>query len=369
MLETAPEVVQRLGYPTRALRFVLSRTWPFPGDQDTDNMSGLDCTLVVMRHVLAHASVLDTGMSQELKDDGLAFLCLFDFAGDTPEKRALIQGERVNAFETIRDAGHPRDVKFRTLIKSTCLWEELRADPYQPILCKQPGSEQWALATDTSHHTPPSIRWETAHHSTIQAAIDASFGMRTDDDGVTSALFGAAPVFLSVLYTPNGEKDVDFGIHSVCEVSLPRHMPMPTVGQNEVVFEDLGTDRYRLIAVVRMRTPGPVEHDYVRLYDVDGNNILPLGDRSRYAGILDDSWSLADQDRCCMLFYVRVDSQRPDGGPWIEEVHIDEHTDTTESNDVTADGGEQPRDLQTGPTTPKTPNKRPLPPLMSSGSI
>lgn len=340
-LETASEVVQRLGYPTRALRFVLSRTWPFPNGQDPHNMSGLDCTLVVMRHVLAHASVLDIGLSQELREDPLTILCLLDFTGDTPEKRALMQEERLTAFESIRNPGHPSGIRFRTLIKSTSLWEELRADPYQPVLCKQPASEQWALVTDTRYYTPPSIRWETAHHGTIQAAIDASFGIRTDDDGVTSALFGAAPVFLSVLYAPNGEKDVDFGIHSVCDVTLPRHIPIPTAGQNEVVFEDAGMDWYRLIAVVRMRTPGPVEHDYVRLYDVDGNNIPPLGDRSRYAGILDDSWSLSGQDRCCMLYYVRVDRPAPEGGLWIEEVHIE----TTEPNDMAAVDSKQAEDL------------------------
>lgn len=355
-LETAEEVVQRLGYPTRALRFVLSRTWPFPDGKDPDNISGLDCTLVVMRHILAHASVLESGLPQELREDALTTLCLRDFTGDTPQKRALIQEERVSAFDAIREAGHSQDMKFRTLIKHTSLWEVLRADPYQPVLRQETASSEWALATGTHHYRPPSIRWHTADHGTIQAAVDASYGLHTDD-GVTSALFGAAPVFLSVLFSPTGPHDVDFGIRSVAELALPRHIPMPTTDQNGVVFEDVGTDRYRLIAVVRMRPRGAHEHDYVRLYDIDGNNILPLGDRSRYAGIVDDSWSMADQDRNCMLFYVRVNHPAPKGGQPIEEVHND-----TKDNPITIADSEKAQDVQ----TPKTPNKRPLPPLMSS---
>lgn len=361
-LETAEEVVLRLGYDTAALRFVLSRTWPFPDGQDPHNISGLDCTLVVMRHVLAHASVLDSGLPQGLREDALTILCLRDFTGDTPQKRAQIQEERVSAFDGIRKTGHPRDLKFRTLIKHTSLWEVLRADPYQPVLLQQPGSAEWVLATGTSHYRPPSIRWLTADHNTLQAAVDASYGLHKDDAGVTSALFGAAPVFLSVLFAPTGAHDVDFGIESVAEIALRRHLPMPTTAQNGVIFEDVGTDRYRLIAVVRMRTPGPHEHDYVRLYDIEGNNILPLGDRSRYAGVLDDTWPLADQDRCCMLFYVRVDHPAPEGGIWIEEVHNEEA-----DNRVTIGDSEQPQDVHAQDAqTPKTPNKRPLPPLMSS---
>lgn len=344
-LETVWEAVQALGYPddSEVLSFVLSKTWPFPDGQDQDDMSGVDCALVVLRHVLAQSPVIDSEISQRLSADAVFDLCTRDFSGETPEKLAKMHRERVQAFKTIGGL-MGKEPMFRAIIISSQLWREMPCNPYQPVLSQEPGSEQWVLASDQEYYKPPSIRFKTAEHKTIQEAIDASFGVHEDPkSGVKSAMFGACPCFLSILYRPNGERDPDFGIDSVAEVKLPRHTPKTV--QDGVIFEKAGSARYRLIAVVRTLTKGHVGPEYVRIYDVGGNNILPLGDKSRYAGIIDDNWSLADQDRTYMLFYVRLDRPVPEGGPpRMEEVHHEEHVQPGE-NDGEAE------------TNPKTPSK------------
>jgi hypothetical protein len=383
-LETASEAIQAMGYPKdpEILSFVLSRTWPFPDGQDPYDMSGLDCLMVVMRHILAQSSEINSDLSEKLQQDPLVDLCRRDFSGETPEKLANMQKERVHMFECISDIIEEEDIPFRRIVSGGAFWEELSCDPYLPVLHQKPGSERWVLAPDDSYYTPPSIRFRTTEHSTIQAAVDASFGIHENPkSGANSALFGAAPCFLSVVCVPNGEHIPNFGIDSVAEVKLPRHKPNNIEGG--VVFEEAGTSRYRLIAVVRRRLMGRDEHDFVRIYDVDDKNILPLGDKSRYAGIIDDNWSLADQDRSCLLFYVRLDRPVPEGGPpRIEEVHHEEHVQTGENDGTAAavsqvnvaDGeqahgehahgehadGEHARNMQ---TEPKTPNKLAPPPI------
>jgi len=99
-LETASEAIQAMGYPKdpEILSFVLSRTWPFPDGQDPYDMSGLDCLLVVMRHILAQSSEINSDLSEKLQQDPLVDLCRRDFSGETPEKLANMQTERVSAY-------------------------------------------------------------------------------------------------------------------------------------------------------------------------------------------------------------------------------------------------------------------------------
>lgn len=371
-LGTVWDAVQALGHPddSEVLSFVLSKTWPFPDGQDRDDMSGVDCALVVLRHVLAQFPVIDSDMYQRLSHDAVFCLCTKDFSGETPEKLEKMHKERVQAFKTIGGVMGTAPT-FRSVITSCAIWREFTCSPYQPVLSQEPGSEQWVLASDQVYYRPPSIRFKTAEHRTIQHAIDASFGIHQDPkSGVKSAMFGACPCFLSILYRPNTERDPNFGIDSVAEVWLPRHTPKTV--EDGVIFEEAGSTRYRLIAVVRTHTMKHVGHEYVRIYDIDGNNILPLGDKSRYDGIIDDNWSLADQDRCYMLFYVRLDRPVPEGGPpRMEEVHHEEHAQTSENNGETAvvaqvdaadaeqPGGEDSDADHAGKTetNPKTPSK------------
>lgn len=120
-----------------------------------------------------------------------------------------VQEERVTAFESIRNAGHPHRRQVQDIDRSfvALARSPVRSLPAQ-VGAVGPGHRQARL--QAAVHP---LEYYKPRHNTSHNQCNASFGLHQDSDGMTCALFSTAPVFLLALYKPNREHNVDFSVN------------------------------------------------------------------------------------------------------------------------------------------------------------
>ncbi|KAK7719997.1 hypothetical protein SLS64_002178 [Diaporthe eres] len=335
-LGSAAAAVKRLGHGEAALRWVLSRYWPGSDGSDSEDMSALDCMVIVTRHICAHSCFLGTSEFEDYVVNGgdvVLQLAMSDLTMDTPEMLSRVQKARDAAFKRIlAEADNP--VPFRILNKMSSLWRLQDFRLYQPLMEKAAGSEFWADNPDepaTSWAATSLLHWDMKVHATFQELLESKTGWYRDEDGNEFNRHCASPAFLRVRLVPKESPDENFSIDAVGEVTLPRlsaREEKVKSGEGEhwvTQFLPAGRERYCLLAVVKLRW-FKEESDRVRLYDMQGNNITPNGDLARFGSVLDDSWSMGDQSNTYMLFYAKAGTDTPVQGREMEEEHSDSVT-------------------------------------------
>lgn len=332
-LGSAAAAVKRLGHGDDALRWVLSRYWPGSDGSDSEDMSALDCTVMIIRHICAHSDFLGTSEFEDYVIDGgdvVLQLAMSDLAMDTPEMLSRVQKARDAAFKRIlAEADTP--VPFRIVNKMSTLWRLEQFRLYQPLMGRAAGSEFWVDNPNepaTSWAATSLLHWDMNVHATFQELLESKLGSYRDEVGNEFSRHCASPAFLRVRLVPKKSPDEEFSIDAVRVVTLPRisirgeKLKSGADEQWITHIRPAGRDRYYLMAVVKLRR-AKAESDRVRLYDVQGNNITPAGDLACFGSVLYDSWSMREQSNTYMLFYGKAGPDTAVQGREMEEVHFD----------------------------------------------
>lgn len=335
-LGSATAAVKRLGHGEDALRWVLSRYWPASDGSDSQDMSAMDCMVIIIRHICAHSDFLGSSEFEEYVVDGqdaVLRLAMSDLTADTPEMLSRVQKAREAAFKRIL-AETESPVPFRTLIKMSSLWRMEQFRLYRPLMGKAASSEVWVDepdGPDASWAGASLLHWDMKSHATFQELLEYKTGSFRDEAGSEFIRHCAEPAFLRVRLVPKQPADDDFSIDAVRVVTLPRISVREEEAKSEgdgkwiTHVRKAGGDRYYLMGVVKLRQ-AKGESDRVRLYDIQGNNVTPSGDPARFNSVLEDSWSMREQSNTYMLFYVRAGPDTAVQGREMEEVHFDSVT-------------------------------------------
>ncbi|KAJ4392246.1 hypothetical protein N0V93_005871 [Gnomoniopsis smithogilvyi] len=314
------------------VRWNLPRSMPGSRDADAHIFSGLDCMLMVLRHLYSlhpdHACLKGqdseniTGVAAETLR-----LAMSSFMVTSEEDNKRLDAAR-RLYISQRAAQFP---DFNTgmltfenlMLFLEDLWETSPDfDLYKAIGRKRRGVDKyWKMVSAQERqgllqniYSP--IWWDLSRHISFSSALHCKFAeMDMADDGYVYQTHMGTPRFLVVELDPMDEKPPGFDFNTVGRLLVPTmqttRTPVNAPGGGVLYRvsshggDGTTMDEFCLLAVVRKRV-SPDGLDFVRLYDVHGDNLPVYGDRDRFKHFMNDSWSLTELDSRYTLFYGRV---------------------------------------------------------------
>ncbi|KAG8166262.1 hypothetical protein KVR01_004814 [Diaporthe batatas] len=303
------------------LRNFLSRSLPGSFGEDAPDMSSMDCFVAVIRHI---CSVVHGDLMQFVAaDHGLRFV-LADFSAETEEKRSSVQEYRISKFKHVERLVGKKNPTFEDIIECDAVLKNFWAHDglllFQTLIHLDEPNETWYHEADDRVFAAARslVDWPLQKFDTIQDVLDMTKSGTSPNSGGQEVLFTPGrPAVVRVRLASKVDRRTWQGSFSIRDAQcfsyneITRNTvwhPAENVTTIRETVSRKPQDRlvYCLIAVVRLRNPG--EHcDYARLYDLQSQNVLPLGDQRYFGTFNNDWWSLEHLTHNHMLYYARVD--------------------------------------------------------------
>lgn len=301
-------------------------SWPFHLRDEKGALSGVDCMIIVIQQILRSLSRADSQrLLRHRGDNFLIDLAIRDFACATFTQRENMQNARdvfwgVLCRARMRTSGTPTflDIDQSPLMQRTP-WGEPDFQAFHESFVRPPGADEfkgtWSLDEypsdlDSIRTSRSLLTWDTSLYAGREEMIAAHF-RQTHLDGQhgTYTFQPRAPKIGRILLDPTKARLEDLDIYKLYR------MPMATRSVSYKRREDddgstafyspADVTIYSLIAVVRLRR-SQNEHDYVRLYDPYGHQVVPARPADECSSYHSDDWSIADQDHQFMLYYAHI---------------------------------------------------------------
>ncbi|KAI0019760.1 hypothetical protein F4780DRAFT_744764 [Xylariomycetidae sp. FL0641] len=310
----------RTAYPEeKEMDHYLRHQWPSVynhGDSDelTDNMlksmGALDLALVAIRHLYSYLP--SNAKPKQKAHEGqspVLELAWTDFqkSGNEIQSRA-----RYEALQSLFDDTMPPDhrLSFCEIAESEMMHnsllqidELLLYDP-SPFTCV---ASEWARVEYPCRSALAGmglVEWDPSQ-TTLVEAVDSCFGILVDDEDASLKICWSSndPMIIRVrVQVPEG-----------APVGQYRFMDINTFEMDDarVLEDEIGgmtfeqnsgrTERYNIIAVIRLRKDGNSEEDEcIRLYTADGALVTPFGLHSHLQG---EDWAFGEAGTGYMLYY------------------------------------------------------------------
>lgn len=329
-LEDVRDYIRRKGHGDRELCLILEQFWPGSDENDKENMSAMDCLVVVFRHIYSHVvprGVMDTFVAP----NELLTFALSNFGAEMPEKPIMERKARERMYGAIvRDCKLREKPNFANLFESEVMLKSIWAHESfrlcYPIIHRRldSGASDWSVLPDDQQAILEArqslVVWDTSQHEKLEDALKDKFGLfegwlkELGRDKVRFTMFNKSPVVIRVKMLPK-KKLGNFDIKTIKEIKVPVYLPRVTsktgsVPANRIVsFRRGGLEHYRLTATVKLRA-SESERDRVRLYDMEGRDIVPITPKAEVEGFVEDSWLVEHQDSSYMLYYLRGNDQK-----------------------------------------------------------
>lgn len=294
------------------IKYALMAFWP-GSDGDDENMSAMDCAVVIVRVVVSH--LVDLGRSLghsdcELGNEFFRF-AMSNFTAET----AMVQLARETMFAKIKQEwGITEPITFVKLIESApmikSLWSMDGFGLFLPIMWRRDKTQWKWFKSEAGRLTEAEmslLQWSTNEQGSDPAGvIDNTFGVFEGDDETEYQMYSGSPCILRVAFEHGSDH---LGLHELQTLVLPmtsRKVKRTLTNGDRITHnhDDSGST-YRLAAVVKLRDGTDDQHDRVRLYMTDIlHQVEPHGDATRREGFVDESWTIADEGKY-MLYYVR----------------------------------------------------------------
>lgn len=327
-IEDVRDYVNRKQYGDLELCFLLERFWPWQGDNPME-MSGM-IYFVAMFRLLYCRLVPRDAMTDVIKKAGILRFAMSNFGAETAAEKDNEQAACRLMYDSLAEqiGGQPT---FARLAESDLLLKSLWADDlfrlYHPIMWRSdPADTDWNCISEEMGEILEAkkglIVWDTSKHATVDDALASMEGIfkgkldGVSQDQVEFSLFFRSPLIVRVkVLFP--DKIRDFSISDFANLHMPQTLVTSKrigTGRGATTTRSLtfkrGTDGhdYRLMAVVRLRA-SESEKDRVRFYDTRGQLIVSNMERASPDGLLNDVWSVNDQDHSLMLYFLHT------GGP------------------------------------------------------
>lgn len=303
----------------------LGASSPYHLKDEKGALSGVDCMICVIQHILRN---LPRNYSQHLirkhlSHNFLIDLAIRDFAFDTTIQRENMQNARdvfwgVLCRVEMGTSGTPSFLEIdQSLLMQRTLWLEHSLQAFHESLVMPRGSgdfqaleelETYPSDLDTIRTSRSRFTWDTSLHTNFEDMFEAHF-RETNVDGEHGSytLLSKAPKVARVLFDPTKARIKGLSISSLYRMPMATrrktHKRRNDVEGGSVAVYSTNRVTYSLIAVVRLRK-SQHEHDYVRLYDQHGYQIVPRRPAEECTSYHSDDWSVSDQDHQYMLYYT-----------------------------------------------------------------
>lgn len=296
---------------------LLSHQWPPQNNAEDGNYSGIDCHVLVLRRIFRALGPQQTKVAFE----GFRHRNpLVDFASRdlrNTDKVLLARPVVASMLGAHLGGESPDGLSFmeideHELMRGT-LWGDPAMQAFHESFVKLRGHTKYRhhseLEVDPSDlddmRTSRSVfKWDTTVHQDLSSVMSRA-GLRDmegEGEHGTYTLYRRLPLITRILFDPRGNKLPNFSIHSIYRISF-EHTERRKTGPKAEKYNWASPVTLSLIAVVRLRNTD-AEHDYVRLYQDDGLEIVPAGPGTEYTSYHTNDWSVKDQDHRYMLYFA-----------------------------------------------------------------
>ncbi|KAF4472479.1 hypothetical protein FALBO_604 [Fusarium albosuccineum] len=300
-----------------------------PPPVSIENITGLDCLLVVLRRIYCEYMLGSDGIAQKqwFKDAEArnpllrhAWLMNGEPVSKVQHEREAIsdalERSKKNLVKELQKFQDPNasflDMCTGTLMNAT-LWgyEPFHLLDKRIIMPKDDNDEfnqvDWAI-DEVAEWSIIELNLQENPDQTLHGAVEECFGC-DNEDGILYV--PSQPTIVRVLYTPGAERCL--GLHDLRHFTLPQGEYFKVGDDQNKYMEDTHRLEYCLIAVVRLRS-SPEENDNVRTYETNGANIAA---ESEPRLITPGDWSIGSSAHTFMLFFSQTDEVPDEDWPEI----------------------------------------------------
>ncbi|KAI1261356.1 hypothetical protein F5Y18DRAFT_431191 [Xylariaceae sp. FL1019] len=280
--------------------------WPVHPD-DEASLLGLNVMIIVLRQIY---SVLPDDLVPTVGNETARILQVARSKSHEGNWSSIINKKLGAMYDICPDwKEQARHQSFISLIESDLMIESFWARPcfhlYHNCVYYKPPDGDW------SPHQKPASNLAIGKASLIRYTGELSLGhhisrifsVRTmEPPGWHYLRFCKWPQLIRVHYTPASAPESAPGFHDLCHLTInARYLEKSSIDDTKVDFRSTANVRYKLIAVVRLRSNDEAI-DLVRLYNRHHTTMQPPDDAKRF---FSNDWKLGEPGSSYMMFYLR----------------------------------------------------------------
>lgn len=284
-------------------RHMLMNYWPMSDGTDAVDMTGSDCAAVVIRYICSQTYKVMDGLHDDFDNAFVEYVLKMQpsFSAAEEQKRRAFMAPRLwRKVNKSNVAGELGVLSFQQIMESEFFTKSFwpRPEFTSPMLLAPEAGDPDVDWKNTKIRMLNMLEWDPAKTGSPHDAVVMAYGFVPDADLNIGPM--AWSKVLQIKFNPTREKSPGLKFSGITRFTLP------VLAVEYANVKGVVNHEYTLIAVVRLRDPSKEEADYVRLYNRNCNNFLPKGDRHDNAAYINDDWSVEEQDRSYMLYYLRI---------------------------------------------------------------